>query len=44
MHRAYPNVSPVANKYLEHKNFLKTQAEHEKNVSDENFVLINVVV
>jgi hypothetical protein len=33
MHRSYPNVVPVANKYLGHKIFLKTQAEHEQNVS-----------
>jgi len=33
MHRSYPNVVPVANKYLGHKNFLKAQAEHEQNVN-----------
>ncbi len=33
MHRSYPNVVPVANKYLGHKFFLKNQAEHENNVS-----------
>ncbi len=33
MHRAYQNVVPVANKYLGHKQFLKSQAEHENNVN-----------
>ncbi len=33
MHRSYPNVSPVSNKYLGHKLFLKAQAEHEHFVS-----------
>jgi hypothetical protein len=32
MYRAYPNVSPVANKYLGYKHFLKAQADHEYNV------------
>jgi hypothetical protein len=32
MHRSFPNVVPVANKYLGHKDFLKTQAEHQNNV------------
>jgi hypothetical protein len=33
MHRSYPNVVPVTNKYLGHKLFLKAQADHENNVS-----------
>ncbi len=32
MHRSYPNVVPVANKYLGHKQFLKDQADLEHNV------------
>lgn len=38
MHRSFPNVLPVANKYLEHKNFLKAQAEHEKNVRQRSMI------
>ena len=32
MHRSHPNLVPVANKYLEHKKFLKEQEEHKNNV------------
>ncbi len=32
MHRSYPNVAPVTNKYLAHKKFLKDQENHKINV------------
>ena len=38
MHNAFPNVVPVANKYIGHKEFLKAQAEHENNVRVIRFV------
>lgn len=34
MQSSFPNVVPVANKYLGRKEFLKAQQEHENNVSD----------
>jgi hypothetical protein len=40
MHRSYPNVVPVSNKYLGHKSFLKAQADHENNV---NRFLYNII-
>lgn len=39
MHRSFPNVVPVANKYLGHKTFLKTQADHENNIKNARTVL-----
>jgi hypothetical protein len=41
MHRSYPNVVPVANKYLGHKNFLKAQADHANNVSFLGHMILN---
>lgn len=32
MHRSYPNLVPVSNKYLAQKEFIKEQEEHKNNV------------
>ncbi len=40
MHRSYPNVVPVANKYLGHKLFLKAQADHEHNVKNYVYIIL----
>ncbi|CAF1052389.1 unnamed protein product [Rotaria sordida] len=39
MYRSYPNVSPVANKYLGHKLLLKAQADHENHIKNARSVL-----
>lgn len=33
MHRSHQNVAPVANKYLDHKRFIKDQETHRQNVN-----------
>ncbi|CAF1402370.1 unnamed protein product [Rotaria sp. Silwood1] len=40
MYRSYPNVLPVANKYLGHKLLLKTQADHENHVKEHELSMI----
>ncbi|CAF3359017.1 unnamed protein product [Rotaria socialis] len=39
MYRSYPNVLPVANRYLGHKIFLKEQADHQSHVKNARSVL-----
>ncbi|CAF2621713.1 unnamed protein product [Rotaria sp. Silwood2] len=39
MYRSYPNVLPVANKYLGHKLLLKEQADHENHIKNARSVL-----
>ena len=43
MYRSYPNVKPVANRYLEHKIFLKAQVDYENNVNLHLSYLFNII-